>query len=75
MDVDVIQIMLANMEDMSMHIAVLNDELGGVEVEVARISQDVAWLTKSFWIVITGIVGTLTASIWQIVITKKNGKK
>ncbi len=43
------------------HIETVNHELGDIKVNVAKISNDVCWLKRTYWIICTATIGTLVA--------------
>lgn len=45
-------------ERIAKHLAVLNDEVGIIEVDVAIVKTDVRWLTKATWFQL-GLLGSL----------------
>lgn len=50
--------MAEDTEWLAWHIAVLNDEMGNVQVDVATIKADVSWLKKTTWWQL-GLLGSL----------------
>lgn len=61
------------------HIAVLNDEMGGiqgavknVEINLATVTANVAWLMRFFWLLAGVAVANLFATVYH---HKKNNKK
>jgi len=48
------------------HIATINDELGSVKIDVAKIRTDMDWLKKTYWIVVTASVGGLFATLFNL---------
>jgi uncharacterized protein YoxC len=52
----------------------LNHDYTSLSQNFATLTANVEWLMKFFWIVATASIGSLIASIWQIVIAKKAQK-
>ena len=50
------------------HIEVINGELGDVKTKLAKVSTDVSWLKKTYWIVVSASVGALIAGLINILI-------
>lgn len=58
-------------QDIMLHIQVLNDDYTALSTNVAILTERVAWLTKFFWLIMSTTIGTLVANIWQLKIMKK----
>ncbi len=48
------------------HIGIINEEIGSIKTDVAQIKSDVCWLKKTYWIVVTAVLGTLIATIFGL---------
>lgn len=48
------------------HIEVINGELGNIKTDVAQIKSDVCWLKKTYWVVVTAVLGTLIATLFGL---------
>jgi len=49
------------------HIETINSELGDVKITMAEIKNDVSWLKRFFWIVVTAAVGSFFASVLALI--------
>ena len=56
------------------HIATINDELNGIEVKLAILTERVDWLVRFFWILVSTTISTLLINIWQSYRIHKNGR-
>ena len=56
-----------NSKNIWSHIETINSELGEVKINVAEIKNDVAWLKRFFWEVITSAVGSFFASVAALI--------
>jgi len=45
------------------HIETTNKELGQVQTDVAKVKTDVAWLKRTYWVVVSASVGGLIAGV------------
>ena len=61
--------------DMNNHIAVINDELSDVRINVAILQTQMA--SMIFWTrtIVVAFLTILITQIWQLLILKKNNKK
>ena len=57
------------------HIEIINQEMGDVKdcvtrvkVDLAIVKTDVAWLKKTYWIVVTASLGAMVVGVVQLVI-------
>ena len=57
------------------HIAVLNDDYTAMSNQLAVVGNDVDWLKRFFFMIAVAVIGGLVASIWNLILHKKNGKK
>jgi|TARA_Y100000310_G_scaffold76869_1_gene73344 hypothetical protein len=57
------------------HIAVLNDDYTAMSNQLAVLGNDVDWLKRFFFMIAVAVIGGLVASIWNLILHKKNGKK
>ena len=70
-----LQTLCETVKEIGKHVAVINDELGQAQV-------DIAWLKASWWalmdwmkVLSVGIFISVIGTITNIVITKRNGKR
>ena len=56
-------------------ITVINDELGGIQVNIAILQTQVATLLRWHWIIVSGVIGIIIIQAAQLLQMKKNGKK
>ena len=78
MDIDKVhREIMAQGKENARHIAVMNDEMGDLRdhqeemrVDVSVVKTDVAWLKKSYWVIVTTSLGALVAGIISIVVSK-----
>ncbi len=52
------------------HIETLNREMGDIKINVIKISGDVCWLKKFFFIVATASIGSLLATLIGLLLKK-----
>ena len=45
------------------HIETLNDEMGDIKINMAKIKTDLDWLKRFFWIVATASIASLIAQL------------
>lgn len=50
------------------HIATINSEMGDIKQNVAKIKTDVSWLKKFFWVVTAASIGSVIASIFNLIV-------
>ena len=60
-------------EENAEHIRVLNEEMGGIQVELGKVKEhiagmktDISWIKKLLWFVITTSITTLLAVLIQL---------
>ncbi len=61
--------------DIQLHIGVLNDDYTAMASQLAVLGNDIDWLKRFFFMIAVAVIGGLVASIWNLVLHKKNGKK
>lgn len=49
------------------HLAHLSLDVGEVKLVVVEVKNDVAWLKRFFWIVVTASLGSFITAVWQVV--------
>ena len=49
------------------HIATTNKEMGEVQVDVAEIKTDVAWLKKTYWVVVSASLGAVIVGLINLI--------
>lgn len=50
------------------HAKTSNEEVGKIQVDISKITTDLEWLKKFFWIVATASVGSLVATLIGLLI-------
>jgi hypothetical protein len=50
------------------HARVSNEEVGKIQVDVSKITTDLEWLKKFFWVVATASIGSLVGVIIGLII-------
>jgi len=50
------------------HIVIYNKEMGDVRKDMAEIKTDIAWLKHFFWIIVAASLGSLVASIFNLIV-------
>jgi len=62
-------------EENARHIEIINEEMGElrdcvttVKVDMATVKTDVAWLKRSYWVIVTASTGALVTGIVSILI-------
>ena len=54
--------------DLEKHQITYNKEMGEVQVDIAGIKKDVAWLKQTYWVVVSASVGGLIMSLLNLTI-------
>ena len=62
------------MTENARHIAIINDEMGGVQVDLAVVKTNVDWLCKFFWLLAGGITSQFLFQLFHYNETRKNNK-
>lgn len=64
-------------EENAGHIKVLNEEMGGIQIELGKVKEhmagmktDISWVKKLLWFVITTSITTLLAVLIQLLLRK-----
>jgi len=55
------------LDNVEKHIEKINDELGSVKEDMAKIRTDVKWLRQSYWVIFTASVGALIATLFNLI--------
>ena len=56
------------LEGLEKHIETINNEMGEIKVDLAKVKTDVCWLKRNYWIVVTASVGGLIGAIINLLI-------
>ena len=49
------------------HLAHMQDSLNNLRIDMSRVTNDVAWLVKFFWIIATASIGGLVTSVMALI--------
>lgn len=63
-----IKILNGEMGETRDEIRTMNTRIGNTDIKIAKISTDVCWLKRFFWIIATTSTGALVASLINIVV-------
>ena len=64
---DEINLLLQIARENAEHIAILNDETGEIEIQMAALAADMEWVKKFLWVVVAAALGGMVTSIYQMV--------
>lgn len=55
------------LDNMEKHLEIANKELGHVQIDMAQVKNDTAWLKKFFFIVAASSIGGLIATVMSLI--------
>jgi hypothetical protein len=52
-------------EEVRKEIKIINDEMGDIKEDMAKVKTDLDWLKRFFWIIAASSIGTLIAELMK----------
>ncbi len=56
------------LDKVELHIETTNKELGQVQTDLAKVKTDVAWLKRTYWVVVSASLGAAVVGIINLLI-------